>query len=105
MPIDRIELRRIVVRAAATAADLTEDELGDDVDLFSIGLDSLSFATILIDIEDTMGAEVPGEVLDGFLEVGDQVTIAKVVDLLSNWDPERSGGRGPLPDPIIVRGR
>jgi acyl carrier protein len=102
MPIDRDKLRAIVVSAVATAAEMHPDEIDDTRNLFDLGLDSLSFASILIDIEDGVGEEVPAEVLDRFLDIGDVVTIGDVVGILATWEP----GAAPLPgvaDRIVVR--
>ena len=87
MPIDRQELRTIVVTALATAAEIDPAEIEDSTDMFDLGLDSLSFATILIDIEDAVGEEVPAEVLDRFLDIGDVVLLRDVVDILAIWEP------------------
>lgn len=84
MQIEPTELRAVVVRAIADAAEIDPDAVRDDLNLFDLGLDSLNFAGILIDIEDAVGEEVPADVLDRFLDVGDVVTIGGVVSLLSS---------------------
>ena len=102
MPIDRDQLRTVVVTALATAAEIDPAEIDDHTDMLALGLDSLSFASVIIDIEDAMGEEVPVEVLDRFLDIGEVVTLRDVVEILSTWEP---GTGTPLaaPDRILVR--
>jgi acyl carrier protein len=95
-------LREIVVGAVATAAELPPGDVTDDLNLFDLGLDSLNFAGILIDIEDGVGAEVPAEVLERFLEIGDTVTVRDVLSVLSTWDMDRSADDARLYDPVVV---
>jgi acyl carrier protein len=105
MPIDPARLRDVVREATANAVNVSPDELDGSVNLLAIGLDSLNFATILIDIEDGIGAEVPAEILDRFLELGDVVTLDHVIRLLSAWDPDRPPERHAYPRTIVVQGR
>jgi acyl carrier protein len=81
------DLRDVIVGAIADAADRPPDELRDDVDLLDLGLDSLDFARILIDIEDAVGAEVPPHVLDRIMdEAPEVITLRSILDLLTGWD-------------------
>jgi acyl carrier protein len=82
------QLREIVVGAIAKAAEMAPDEITDELNLFDLGLDSLNLADILIDIEDGVGAEIPVEVMDRFLDVGDNVTIRDVLGVLAAWNPQ-----------------
>jgi acyl carrier protein len=102
MPLDTAKLREVVVTAIAKAAEVEPGTIHDDLDLFDLGLDSLNFAGILIDIEDAIGAEIPAEVLDRFLDIGDVVTIRDVVGLLSGWDPGANGDAGSSPYGEVV---
>jgi acyl carrier protein len=104
MPLETAQLRDAVVRAIATAAELDPDTIHDDLNLFDLGLDSLNFAGILIDIEDGIGAEIPAAVLDRFLDVADvtdTVTIKDLVNLLSSWDPDQP--LGPYGEVVVVQ--
>lgn len=102
MPALSPQLREVVIAAIAEAARLSPAEVHDDLDLLELGLDSLDFARILIDIEDAIGDDVPPEVLDRLMELGDVVTIRNVFDLLSAWDPSQID-RWPRPqDEVIV---
>jgi acyl carrier protein len=108
MPIARDELRAIVVTAIATAAEIEPDEIDDSTDMLDLGLDSLSFAGILVDIEDAVAEEVPTEVLDRFLDIGDVVTLRDVVDILASWEPGTgtplgAGALPGMPERIVVR--
>lgn len=90
MPVETAQLRDIVVRAVAAAAEIAPDAISDDANLLGLGLDSLNLAGILIDVEDGIGAEIPAEVLDRFLDAGDVITVEDVVHHLSGWEPDRA---------------
>ena len=100
MPVETARLRDIVVRAIAAAAEVGPDTIDDGLDLFDLGLDSLNLAGILIDIEDGIGAEIPAEVLDRFLDVGDVLTVKDVTSHLAAW--ERGLAAGPVGEVIVV---
>ena len=103
MPEEPTKLRTIIVNAIANAAEIAPESLQDDLNLFDLGLDSLNFAGILIDIEDAVGEEIPAEVLDRFLDVGDVVTIRDVLNLLSTWDRAAADALGPYDyDEVVV---
>jgi acyl carrier protein len=108
MSFDRDQLRTVVVTALATAAEIDPGQFDDSTNMVDLGLDSLSFAGVIIDIEDAMGEEVPVEVLDRFLDVGDVVTLRDVIEILSIWEPgmgtplAAAGPVGP-PDRVVVR--
>jgi acyl carrier protein len=108
MSFDRDQLRTVVVTALATAAEIDPGQFDDSTNMVDLGLDSLSFAGVIIDIEDAMGEEVPVEVLDRFLDVGDVVTLRDVIEILSIWAPgmgtplATAGPAGP-PDRVVVR--
>lgn len=60
----------------ARAADVPVGEMGDDVDLFGLGLDSLDLASVLIDVEDLLDRDLPLDLVEdlfqrGELRVGD----------------------------------
>jgi acyl carrier protein len=101
MTIETARLRDVIVTAIATAAEIDPETIDDDVNLFDLGLDSLNFAGILVDIEDGIGAEIPVEVLDRFLNVGDVVTMKDVIAHLSVWDPATSPA--PYGDVVVPR--
>ena len=69
------------------------DELERDTDIFDLGVDSLDFWNILMDVEDRAGAEVPGEVLDRLAQLDSQVTVGDLLDAMGSWEP--IGGPGP----------
>ena len=60
---------------------------------FDLGVDSLDFWNILMDVEDRAGAEVPGEVLDRPAQFDSQVTVGDLLDAMGSWEP--TGGPGP----------
>lgn len=98
------ELRAVIVGAIAGVASRPPDELSDDVDLLQLGLDSLDFARILIDIEDAVGAEIPPYVLDRIIEeTPDVVTMGSILGMLSTWDTSEGDlGLPPGHEVIVV---
>lgn len=97
------ELRDIVVGAIAKTAGLPPEEMHEGVDLLGLGLDSLDFSTILIEIEDGVGAEVPSDVLDRLIQVDStKVTIGDMFALLANWNPDQSAAGLRPQDEIVV---
>ena len=100
MPVDPTMIRTIVAGAIADAAKVEPGDIPDDRNIFDLGLDSLDFTAIVIDIEDRLGADIPPEVLDSFLNVGAAVTIGDVVRVFSTWAP--TGGPARSYDDVIV---
>ena|SRR5215510_5574897 len=97
------ELRTVIVGAIANVANRSPEELHDDVDLLDLGLDSLDFARILIDIEDAVDAEVPPYVLDRIIEeTPDVITMGSILNLLSTWDTTGSDLGFRPPHEVIV---
>ena len=52
-----------IIRKAGTKVDL--DALNPDSDLIELGADSLDIMTVLLDIQDCTGVEIPDEDVDG----------------------------------------
>ena len=105
MPADPTTLRIVIVHALAGAANVEPDEIHDQRNIFDLGLDSLDFAAAVIDIEDRLGEDIPPEVLDRFLNVGDAVTIGDVVRVFSTWVPAGGGSAGPRDEVIVLARR
>jgi acyl carrier protein len=95
-PAPPLDLQTVVIRSIAIAAETDPGELGPDTELSGLGLDSLDFSTILIEIEDALGAEVPADVLDQLGSVDEVMTVGDVAGLLSRWTvaPATSGEPG-----------
>lgn len=81
------ELAQVVIAAIARATDRPREEIHDDDELMALGLDSLDFSTILVEVEDEIGQEVPVEVLDELSLSASVVTVGDVLALLEGWDP------------------
>lgn len=79
-------IRDAVLASIGRAVNRPVTELDEDMDLLGLGLDSLAFSEILVDVEDALGAEVPAEVLDRLSQLGDIVTTGDILQLLSGWD-------------------
>jgi acyl carrier protein len=90
MPAPPPDLREVVLDAIAAAARVEPAAVRADADLGELGLDSLDFSTILIEIEDRLGVEVPVEVLDRLSEIEHVTTVGDVLGLLSRWSPARA---------------
>lgn len=84
-------LREIAIEAIAAAAGLPVEELTDDADLLDIGLDSVDFWTVLLNIEDRLDLEVPAEVLDRLAQLRDKVTVGELAVVLASWTPDPQG--------------
>lgn len=106
MDLQTPDLRKIVVGAIANAANRSPDELHDDVELLDLGLDSLDFARILIDIEDDVGAEVPPYILERLMEErAESIRLRDVLEFLSRWDPSQTGvDLGPWDEVLVIDG-
>lgn len=96
MSVTSTAVQEIVLNALATAAELPVSSLKRTTDVFDLGLDSMDFWTILMDVEDQTGADVPAEVLDRLAQFDSQVTVGDVLDAMAGWNPEI---RPPLSSP------
>ena len=74
-------VRDAVFGAVASSAELPETSVTDDTRLVDLGLDSFSYAGILVDIEDALGVQVPIELLDSLVEPGRDYTVTEFVGL------------------------
>jgi acyl carrier protein len=81
------DLQLLVREAIASAAGVDIAELREDRDVFELGLDSLDFWSILLDIEEQVGSQVPPEVLDQLAALDDVVTVGRLLNAVSGWDP------------------
>ena len=64
-------LQDIVYKEIIRHLRLPELKLDTDTQLSELGVDSLGAITILYELEDKLGIEVPNEVLDSLKTVGD----------------------------------
>ncbi|MFM1831713.1 MAG: Phosphopantetheine attachment site [Planctomycetota bacterium] len=71
-----------IVRGAGTKVDL--DALSPEADLVALGADSLDIMTILLDVQDRTGVEIPDEDVDGLR------TAQSIVEYVT----QRSGAAG-----------
>ena len=83
----KAELRKIVLNAIDAASDSGPREIDGSTDLTSLGIDSLEFTSIIIEIEDQLGGPLSMETLDGFGALS-QYTLDAIVGLLSGTIPE-----------------
>jgi acyl carrier protein len=83
------DFRQIVLEAIAAAAAISAADLVDETNLLELGLDSLEFSEILINVEDAVGEQVSMDLLDKLDDVGDIITVADLCDFLSAWTPAR----------------
>lgn len=65
--IDR--LRSILLEVAAESSPIDISALDEDADLLALGFDSLQFATVLVEVEDRLGEELPTEAFDRLAEM------------------------------------
>lgn len=79
-------LQAISLDAIASVGGVERDRLGVDVDLFELGLDSMDFWAILMDIEDRSSTEIPAEVFEALAEVGGSMTVGHLLELVARWE-------------------
>ena len=80
------DVQRAVVEAIAAAAQVGVDEVTEDRDIFELGLDSLDFWSVLMDVEERVGTEVPSEVLDRLAALDGDITVGRLLAVASSWD-------------------
>lgn len=93
VPLALTRVQKIVLETLAYAASLPIDDVDRDANIFDLGLDSLDFWTILMDIEERAGTEVPSEVLDALAQLDGQITVAHIIDATAVWTPGDVVGR------------
>lgn len=82
---------RSVCRSIALVADVPLDSIDKTTDLIGLGLDSLDFSAILVEIEGDLGEPIPDEILARLDQVGDIHRVSHVLSLLSGWQPRHDG--------------
>jgi acyl carrier protein len=90
------ELQRVVLAVIAAAASVPPEELDPDRDVFELGLDSIDFWSILMDVEEEVGEEVPSEVLDRLSEIDGEVTVRRLLGVVSAWGSTGTSQHRPL---------
>jgi len=74
--------------AIAVVAEVEPLTIYLQTDLIQLGLDSLSFTAVLVEIEEALGAEVSASHLDELDRFGDIVTVDDIVRFLTPWAEE-----------------
>jgi acyl carrier protein len=85
--VSSTELQQIVVDAIAAAAGVAPGEVSEERVIFELGLDSIDFWSVLLDVEDRVGDQVPSEVLDQLAAIDDDVTVGRLLAVVSGWRP------------------
>lgn len=75
-------LRAAVLTAVASVAGTDAALIADDTRLASLGLDSLDYTSVLLEVEEILGAELPLEALAEVAEADGLVVVGDVVRLL-----------------------
>lgn len=101
-PPDPNDLAAVVLAAVAGAAGTTAGELRSDLELIELGLDSLDFWEILMQVEDATDADVPAEVLDTLTQLDEAATVGDLVATLSAWNPSVGVLPAGMTEPVIV---
>lgn len=82
----------LAVRSSiALVANVSLETIDESTDLLALGLDSLDFSSILVEIEAHVGAMIPDDMLRR-VENSQIETVADVLALLAGWDPAKSDG-------------
>ena len=83
---DDARVRAAVITALAVVTDRDPSAIHDGSTLKSLGLDSLGFTSLLLEVEETLGAELPLEVLAEAAEIENFTVVADIVRVLSAGD-------------------
>jgi acyl carrier protein len=67
---DPTSVRSVLVDAIALVADTSPAAVTPDLRLEELGLDSLTFTEVLIEVEDALDVEIPPELLVRLEEIG-----------------------------------
>lgn len=87
----RRRVRNAVVGALASIGDCDPSTIADDIELSSLGIDSLDFTAVLLDVEDALGGELPLDVLSDAAAAGRFRTVGDIVDALTRRDDLDAG--------------
>jgi acyl carrier protein len=79
------DIRTIALGAIAAAAGLEPDQVARTADIFDLGIDSLDFWKVLMDVEDGIGMEVPAHVLDRLAQLQGDVTVDDLLTAFAVW--------------------
>jgi acyl carrier protein len=87
MSVERIDKTSALVAVLEAATEVPAAELRDDVVLSDLGLDSVQYWEILIDLEDRIGEDVPTAVLDRIAQIdSSRMTVGDLKSVLATWD-------------------
>ena len=75
-------MRQAIEEAIAVVAEMPLEAVTGDLVFANVGLDSLAVTEVLLEVEETLGAELPVEVLDRLDEAPEVVTLRDLYRLL-----------------------
>lgn len=90
-------LRDALLEATAVVACCDVATLGDTTLLEDLDLDSLGLSTLVLELEERFGEEVPLEVLERFEGVEELRTLGDVFAVFATWKPAVDHGAGSVP--------
>jgi len=102
LPPTLVSTRAALVDALRAVMDLDGEPVGDDTNLVDLGFDSLDLASVLVEIEDRIGSDVPSDVLDEIAELGDAMTVGAVTELIHRWNCASTRDAGAAMEPVVV---
>ena len=90
MPSDHdsdLGLVAILLDALATVSERDRAEVRPESSLRELGLDSLMITSVLLEIEDRLGAELPDELLARFADADEILVVADLINLVTGPGP------------------
>lgn len=79
---DRSSLRDLITSAIADVTDVDVSSIDPGADLFEVGIDSLHFTAILIEVEERLEEDISPEAFDRFADI-DRFTLDTIADALA----------------------
>lgn len=80
------EVRALIVAVLGEVASVDTAGLGADDDLFEVGIDSLDFTTVIVEVEERLGEDLPADAFDRFAEL-EVFTLNTVAEAISGHAP------------------
>lgn len=78
---DRDRLRQIIFEVAAENSAIDLAAVDEDADLYELGVDSLQFATVLVEVEERLDEELTMEAFDRLAEL-QKASLNSILDAL-----------------------
>lgn len=82
----KVSARETMLRSVADVAGVPVEDLQAEQDIFDLGLDSVEFWAIVMDVEDAVGAPAPAGMFDRIASSETRLTIGDILAAAADWD-------------------